>query len=117
MTMDSEKNGITGVLNSAAKLNYDFATNGIALNVRFHPQNIQTSENLNKLYFLLKAFFQEGGMQIQPTVVSSDTLREAQKHPENFQDLIVKVGGYNATFIDLGTPIQNDIINRLEHNL
>lgn len=113
---NSEKNGITGVLNSAAKLNYDFATNGIALNVRFHPQNIDTNENLDKLYFLLKAFFHAGGMQIQPTVVSSDTLREAQKHPENFQDLIVKVGGYNATFIDLGKPIQNDIIDRYQYD-
>ncbi len=113
---NSEKNGITGVLNSAAKLNYDFATNGIALNVRFHPQNIDTNENLDKLYFLLKAFFHAGGMQIQPTVVSSDTLREAQKHPENFQDLIVKVGGYNATFIDLGKPIQDDIIDRYQYD-
>jgi pyruvate formate-lyase/glycerol dehydratase family glycyl radical enzyme len=113
---NSEKNGITGVLNSAAKLNYDFATNGIALNVRFHPQNIDTNENLEKLYFLLKAFFHAGGIQIQPTVVSSDILREAQKHPENFQDLIVKVGGYNATFIDLGKPIQDDIIDRCQYD-
>jgi formate C-acetyltransferase len=113
---NTERNGITGVLNSAAKLNYDFATNGIALNVRFHPQNIDNSENIEKLYFLFKAYFQAGGMQIQPTVVSTETLKQAQKHPKDFQDLIVKVGGYNATFIDLGTPIQNDIIDRLENN-
>ena len=56
-------------------------------------------------------------MQLQPTAVSSETLRDAQKHPENYPDLIVKVGGYNATFIDLGTPIQIDIIDRLEHIL
>jgi len=114
---NSERNGITGVLNSAAKLNYDFATNGIALNVRFHPQNINSSENLDKFYYLLKAYFQAGGMQIQPTIVSTETLKEAQKHPKDFQDLVVKVGGYNATFIDLGTPIQNDIIDRLEYEL
>ena len=113
---NTEKNGITGVLNSAAKLNYDFATNGIALNVRFHPQNIDTNENLDKLYFLLKAFFHTGGMQIQPTVVSTETLKEAQNRPENFQDLIVKVGGYNATFIDLGKPIQDDIIDRYQYD-
>ncbi|TFG16084.1 MAG: hypothetical protein EU531_07690 [Promethearchaeota archaeon] len=113
---NSEQNGITGVLNSAAKLNYDFATNGIALNVRFHPQNLDAPEKLNKIYHLLKTYFHEGGMQIQPTVVSSDTLREAQKHPEDYQDLIVKVGGYNATFIDLGKPIQDDIIDRYEYD-
>jgi len=56
-------------------------------------------------------------MQIQPTVVSTETLRDAQKHPENYSDLIVKVGGYNANFTDLGTPIQNDIIDRLENNI
>jgi len=113
---NSERNGITGVLNSTAKLNYDFATNGVAVNVRFHPQNIDTPENLDKLYHLLKAYFRAGGMQIQPTVVSSDTLKEAQTHPEDFQDLIVKVGGYNATFIDLGKPIQDDIIDRYEYD-
>ena len=56
-------------------------------------------------------------MQIQPNVVSTETLRDAQQNPENYTDLIVKVGGYNATFVDLGTPIQNDIIDRLENNL
>jgi pyruvate formate-lyase/glycerol dehydratase family glycyl radical enzyme len=112
---NTEKNGITGVLNSVAKLNYEYATNGIALNVRFHPQNIATTENLDKLYHLLKGYFEAGGMQIQPTVVSSETLKEAQKHPEDFQDLIVKVGGYNATFIDLGKPIQDDIIDRYQY--
>ena len=56
-------------------------------------------------------------MQIQPNVVSTGTLRDAQKHPKKYPDLIVKVGGYNATFIDLGTPIQDDIIDRLEHVL
>ena len=56
-------------------------------------------------------------MQLQPNFVSTKTLRVAQEHPENYLDLVVKVGGYNATFIDLGTPIQNDIIDRLENNL
>ena len=112
-----EKNGLTAILNSVAKLNYDYATNGIALNIRIHPQNLMSEENIEKFYFLLKGYFDKGGMQIQPTAVSTETLRDAQKHPEKYPDLIVKVGGYNATFIDLGTPIQNDIIDRLEHIL
>jgi len=110
-----EKNGITAILNSLAKLNYENATNGVAVNVRIHPQNLQNEENIEKFYNLLKSYFDSGGMQIQPTVVSTETLKDAQKHPENYPDLIVKVGGYNATFIDLGTPIQNDIIDRLEN--
>ena len=112
-----EKNGITATLNSIAKLNYELATNGVAVNVRFHPFNFESDENVEKFYYLLKGYFEKGGMQIQPTVVSTETLRDAQKHPENYIDLIVKVGGYNATFVDLGVPIQNDIIDRLENNL
>lgn len=111
-----EKNGITATLNSIAKLNYDLATNGVAVNVRIHPQNLKNEENVDKFYSLLKSYFELGGMQIQPNVVSTETLRDAQKHPEQYPDLIVKVGGYNATFVDLGAPIQKDIINRLEYN-
>ncbi len=107
----TEKNGMTAALNSVAKLNYDLATNGVAVNVRIHPLNFESE----KFYYLLKGYFDSGGMQIQPNVVSTDTLRDAQKHPEKYQDLIVKVGGYNATFTDLGIPIQNEIIERLEY--
>jgi len=110
-----EKNGITAILNSIAKLNYAYAMNGIAVNVRIHPQNLESQENVEKFYHLLKSYFEKGGMQIQPNVVSTETLKDAQIHPENYTDLIVKVGGYNATFIDLGKPIQNDIIDRLEN--
>jgi len=112
-----EKNGITATLNSIAKLNYEFATNGVAVNVRFHSQNIQKEENLEKYYLLFKTYFDLGGMQLQPNVVSTETLKDAQKHPENYPDLVVKVGGYNAVFIDLGAPIQNDIINRQENTV
>ncbi|MBY9019288.1 MAG: hypothetical protein KGD66_10705, partial [Candidatus Lokiarchaeota archaeon] len=110
------KNGITAILNSIAKLNYDKATNGVAVNVRIHPQNLESEENLEKLCSLLTGYFKAGGMQLQPTVVSSETLRDAQAHPDNYKDLIVKVGGYNATFVDLGGLIQNDIIDRVEHS-
>lgn len=112
-----ERNGLTATLNSIANLNYNLAINGVAVNIRIHPQNLMNMENIDKFYYLLKGYFGKGGMQLQPTAVSTETLRDAQKNPENYPDLIVKVGGYNATFIDLGTPIQNDIINRLEHQL
>ena len=112
-----EKNGLTAILNSIAKLNYDYATNGIALNIRIHPQNLSSEENIEKFSYLLKGYFDKGGMQVQPNAVSTETLRDAQKNPEKYPDLIVKVGGYNATFVDLGTPIQNDIIDRVVHKL
>ncbi|MFW9970616.1 MAG: pyruvate formate lyase family protein [Candidatus Odinarchaeota archaeon] len=112
-----EKGGLTAILNSVSKLNYDYATNGIALNIRIHPQNLMSEENVEKFYSLIKGYFDMGGMQVQPNAVSTETLRDAQKYPEKYPDLIVKVGGYNATFIDLGIPIQNDIIDRFEHKL
>ncbi len=109
------KEGITAILNSIAKLNYQNTANGVAVNVRIHPQNME--RHLDKFYYLLKTYFEKGGMQIQPTVVSTETLREAQINPDKYKDLIVKVGGYNATYVDLGTPIQNEIINRLENQI
>ncbi len=112
-----ENNGLTAVLNSISKLNYELAINGVAVNVRLHGQNFSREEHIDKFCHLLKSYFKSGGVQLQPTAVSSEILRDAQSHPEKYTDLIVKVGGYNATFVDLGTPIQNDIINRLEHNL
>lgn len=113
----AEKNGMTAILNSIAKLDYGHATNGVAVNIRIHPQNLEKEENLDKFYWLLKTYFDRGGMQIQPTVVSTETLRDAQAHPEKYRDLIVKVGGYNATYVDLGAPIQNEIISRLENRI
>lgn len=113
----TEANGITAILNSLAKLNYDLSANGVAVNIRIHPQNLEKEENIDKFYQLLKTYFEEGGMQLQPTVVSTETLKDAQAHPEKYRDLIVKVGGYNATYVDLGAPIQNEIISRLENRI
>ena len=98
-------------------MNYDLATNGVAVNVRFHPLSLQNEENLEKFHDLLKTYFELGGMQVQPTVVSTETLKDAQKNPKEYPDLVVKVGGYNALFVDLGSPIQNDIIDRLENQI
>ena len=64
---------------------------------------------------LIKTYFKLGGEQLQPTVVSTEVLRAAQKNPEKYQTIIVKVGGYSAYFVDLGKEIQNEIISRTEH--
>ena len=104
-------------MNSLAKLNYENATNGVAVNVRIHPQNLQNEENIDKFYNLVKSYFDSGGMQIQPTVVSTDTLKDAQKHPENYKDLLVRVTGYNAYFTVIGRELQNEIIARESHRI
>jgi len=110
-----EKCGITGVLRSVAAIDFSNVM-GCAVNVRMHPSAIgQTEEARKKWVALLKTYFQLGGEQLQPTVVSTEVLRAAQKDRENYRDVIVKVGGYSAYFVDLGYEIQNEIIERTEH--
>ena len=66
---------------------------------------------------MVDTYFKMGGMQIQPTVASTETLRAAQEDPEDYRTLIIKVGGYSTYFVDLGIEIQNEIIARSEHRV
>ena len=110
-----EKCGITGVLRSVAAIDFSNVM-GCAVNIRLHPSSIgQTEDTRNKWIALLKTYFQMGGEQLQPTVVSTEVLKAAQKDRENYRNVIVKVGGYSAYFVDLGYEIQNEIIARTEH--
>jgi len=87
---------------------------GVSLNIKVHPSYIETDEGLAKMTSLLKTYFDLGGMHVQPNVVSNETLRAAQKDPENYRGLVVKVAGYSAYFTDLGRSIQDDIIDRCQ---
>jgi formate C-acetyltransferase len=110
-----EEHGPTGVLRSVAALDYSHVC-GCAVNIRMHPSGIgQTEEARKKWISLIKTYFKLGGEQLQPTVVSTKTLRAAQKDPEKYRDIIVKVGGYSAYFTDLGKEIQDEVISRTEH--
>ncbi|HOO57214.1 MAG TPA: pyruvate formate lyase family protein [bacterium] len=111
-----ECNGTTGVLRSVSAIDFTDVL-GCAVNIRLHPSAIGSSESSrNKWISLVKTYFRLGGEQLQPTVVSTALLLEAQKHPEQYSDIIVKVGGYSAYFTELGHEIQNEIISRSEHN-
>ncbi len=110
-----DKCGPTGVLRSVAALEFKHIF-GCAVNIRLHPSAIGRSrESRKKWVALVKTYFNMGGMQIQPTVASTEMLRAAQKDPESYRSLIVKVGGYSTYFVDLGCEIQNEIISRSEH--
>lgn len=110
-----EKNGVTGVFRSVARLDFENAL-GCAVNVKFHPSALGSNlETRKKWVALLRTYFQLGGAQVQPTVASAEMLIDAQQHPENYRDLIVKVGGYSAYFTELGIEIQNEVISRTEH--
>ena len=110
-----EKNGPTGVMRSVAALDFEHVC-GCAVNIRMHPSGIgKTEETRKKWISLLKTYFSLGGQQLQPTVVSTEVLKAAQKNPEPYRNIIVKVGGYSAYFTDLGKEIQDEVISRTEH--
>jgi formate C-acetyltransferase len=110
----ADRKGPTGVILSAAKIDH-IKTGGTLLNQKFSPSFFSTEESLDKLVMLIRSYFKLDGHHIQFNVVSASTLRDAQKHPEKYQDLIVRVAGYSDYFNDLSEALQNEIIRRTEH--
>ena len=85
------------------------------LNQKFTPNFLETDEGIEKVLYLIRTYFKLDGHHMQFNVVNAETLREAQKHPEKYRDLIVRVAGYSDYFVDLGEDLQNEIIRRTEH--
>jgi formate C-acetyltransferase len=85
------------------------------LNQKFTPAFFRDDESIVRLGQLVRSYFRLDGHHIQFNVVSADTLRDAQQHPEKYRDLIVRVAGYSDYFNDLGEDLQNEIIRRTEH--
>jgi len=110
----ADKKGPTSVLKSASKIDH-LRTGGTLLNQKFAPSFFEHEESIAKLSQLVRSYFRLNGHHIQFNVVSADTLKEAQKHPEKYRDLIVRVAGYSDYFNDLGEDLQNEIIRRTEH--
>jgi len=108
--------GATAVLHSMAKLPFAETHGPLVLSMKFSPRTV-LGENLPRLRDLLKTYFSMGGMQFQPTVVNADDLRAARENPEAWRDLIVRVGGFSARFVDLLPPWQEDMIRRTENGL
>ena len=106
--------GPTAVIRSAAKLDH-IRTGGTLLNQKFSPSFFEDEESIPKLGSLVRSYFRMDGHHIQFNVVSVETLRDAQLHPEKYRDLIVRVAGYSDYFNDLGEDLQNEIINRTAH--
>ncbi|HAQ65295.1 MAG TPA: formate C-acetyltransferase/glycerol dehydratase family glycyl radical enzyme [Bacteroidales bacterium] len=107
--------GPTAVLKSAAKIDH-IKTGGTLLNQKFTPSFFDDNESYGKLTALIRSYFRMDGHHIQFNVVNADTLRDAQKHPEKYRDLIVRVAGYSDYFNDLGEDLQDEIIRRTEHS-
>ena len=110
----ADRKGPTAVLKSAAKIDH-LRTGGTLLNQKFAPSFFNSKEGIDKLTSLIRSYFSMDGHHIQFNVVSAETLREAQKEPEKYSDLIVRVAGYSDYFNDLGKDLQDEIIRRTEH--
>jgi len=110
----ADRHGPTAVIKSAAKMDH-IRTGGTLLNQKFTPQLLQDDDGLAKLGQLVRTYFKLDGHHIQFNVVDAATLRQAQQHPEQYRDLIVRVAGYSDYFCDLTLALQEEIINRTEH--
>lgn len=110
----SEQNGPTQAALSVAHLDHVLFTNGTQYNQKYHPNTLKGEKGLESLVHVIRTFFEAGGFHIQFNVVSGDTLRAAQAEPEKYRDLVVRVAGYTAFFVDLNKEVQDDIIDRTE---
>ena len=108
--------GPTAAANSVAKLDHAIASNGTLYNQKFHPSALSGLEGLQKFVSYIRAFFDQKGMHMQFNVVDRDTLLDAQKHPEKYKSLVVRVAGYSALFTTLSRSLQDDIIARTEQS-
>jgi formate C-acetyltransferase len=112
-TVGAAQAGLTAMFHSLAKLPFDHCHSG-ALNVRLQPAAFAGEAGLHRLMALLETYFREGGLQVQLSMVDVTTLRAAQAHPDEYRDLMVRITGYSAAFVDMGENAQNEIIRREE---
>ena len=108
--------GPTAAANSVAKLDHGIASNGTLYNMKFHPSALEGREGLVDFASFIRTYFDRKGMHVQFNVVSRETLVDAQKHPENYRTLVVRVAGYSALFTTLSRSLQDDIINRTQQS-
>ena len=108
--------GPTATANSVAHLDHGIASNGTLFNQKFHPSALAGMGGLEKFVAYLRTYFDQKGMHVQYNVVTKETLIEAQKNPEKYKTLVVRVAGYSALFTTLSRSLQDDIINRTEQS-
>ena len=109
-----DTHGPTAAANSVAKLDHFIASNGTLFNQKFHPSALSGRQGLENFVALIRSYFDQKGSHMQFNVVSRETLLEAQKYPEKYKNLVVRVAGYSALFTTLSRSLQDDIINRTE---
>jgi pyruvate formate-lyase/glycerol dehydratase family glycyl radical enzyme len=111
-----DTHGPTALLRSAMSID-QIPFQATLLNMKFHPSALKSTEDLRKLSDLVKTYFSFGGKHVQFNVIKRETLLDAQEHPERHRDLIIRVAGYSAYFVQLTRSVQDEIIARTEHEL
>ncbi|MCD8083329.1 MAG: formate C-acetyltransferase/glycerol dehydratase family glycyl radical enzyme [Clostridiales bacterium] len=106
--------GPTAIANSVTKVDHSLATNGTLLNLRFPEEAVAGTEGRDNLVNFIDEYMARKAMHVQFNVMSSATMRAAQKKPEDYKDMLVRVAGYSAYFVELGKPLQKDLIQRTE---
>ncbi|MDP3478899.1 MAG: glycyl radical protein [Desulfoprunum sp.] len=112
----ADRHGPTAVIKSLSKMD-QIKSGGTLLNQRFLPSVLATEQDLDKLGSLIRTYFSLGGHHIQFNVVDSATLRQAQEHPDEYRNLLVRVAGYSDYFNDLDREHQEEIISRTEQEV
>ena len=108
--------GPTALFNSAAKVEL-LGSLGTLLNVKFHPSSLQSCAGIEKLLALMKSYFDKYGYHCQFNILDPETLLAAKKNPEQYRDLVVRVAGFSAFFVELAPAIQDEIIDRTMHTV
>lgn len=109
-----DKNGPTSVIHSMTKPDYTLVACGTVLNQKFSPDMFSNDAKRAKLLALIKTYFHKGGQEMQINAVSREVLRDAMEHPQQYENLVVRVSGFSAYYVNLGKDVQEDILKRTE---
>lgn len=107
-------NGPTAIVHSLTKVDHSLATNGTLMNLRFPEEAVAGIEGRDNLVGFIEEYISEQAMHVQFNIMSAATMRDAQKKPDDYRDMLVRVAGYSAYFVELGKPLQKDLIQRTE---
>lgn len=110
-----DRAGPTATARSVGALGLDVVPNGDSHTITLSPSIVRSEEGIGKLAGFLRGYLKEGGTALQINLIDSKTLQDAQRHPDEYRNLLVRVTGYNAYFVNLGREIQNEIIARTAH--
>ena len=105
---------MTGLINSVTKLDYTLTPNGSVLDLHLHPTAVSGEEGIDIMIALLKTYLKKGGFGVHINVTDPKTLKKAQKEPEKYKNLQVRLCGWNVYFTDLDTQMQNNLIRSME---